>query len=159
MSIAIFVACSLINVMLSTTKTILTIKSTRGKAAIINAITFGFYAVVIKQLATFPLPLTIAVTIGTNLIGVYSSLYLLDKLKKDDLWKISVTCSNSDTKQIAENLRKTNISYNITETRNRANKNYIVDIFSKSQFDSLQIKEILEPLDLKYHVIKVNYEL
>ena len=45
----IFFICSLINVMLSTLKTILTVKASKGVATIINAITYGFYAIVVKQ--------------------------------------------------------------------------------------------------------------
>ena len=70
MSVGIFFICSLINVMLSTCKTVLTIKATKGVATLINACTFGFYAIVVKQLASFDLIYTVSVTIITNIIGV-----------------------------------------------------------------------------------------
>ena len=67
----IFFLCSLINVMLSTLKTILTVKASKGIATLINAITYGFYAIVVKQLASLDLITTVSVTIITNIIGVY----------------------------------------------------------------------------------------
>ena len=83
----IFFICSLINVMLSTLKTILTVKASKGVATIINAITYGFYAIVVKQLASLDLITTVTVTIITNIIGVYVSMWLLERTKKDCLWK------------------------------------------------------------------------
>ena len=75
----IFFVCSFINVMLSTMKSILTVRSTKNVAAIINAVTYGFYAIVVKQLADLDIPITVVVTILTNLIGVYLSMWILDK--------------------------------------------------------------------------------
>ena len=72
--IIIFTVCSLVNVILSTMKTILTVRSTKVVASIINAVTYGFYAIVVKQLASLDLTVTVIVTIVTNLIGVYFSI-------------------------------------------------------------------------------------
>ena len=85
--IIIFTVCSLVNVILSTMKTILTVRSTKVVASIINAVTYGFYAIVVKQLASLDLTVTVIVTIATNLVGVYLSMWLMDKMKKDCLWK------------------------------------------------------------------------
>ena len=82
-AIIIFTVCSLVNVILSTMKTILTVRSTKVVASVVNAVTYGFYAIVVKQLASLDLTVTVIVTIATNLIGVYLSMWLMDKMKKD----------------------------------------------------------------------------
>ena len=78
--VIVFFCCSLVNVMLSTVKSILTVRSTKNVAAVINAITYGFYAIVVKQLAELSVPVTVIVTIITNLIGVYISMWILGEL-------------------------------------------------------------------------------
>ena len=102
-AIIIFTVCSLVNVILSTMKTILTVRSTKVVASVINAVTYGFYAIVVKQLASLDLIVTVIVTIATNLIGVYISMWIMDKMKKDCLWKISVTTKD---KSIVKKIEK-----------------------------------------------------
>lgn len=96
----VFFFCSLINVMLSTCKTVLTVKASRNTATLINACTYGFYAIVVKQLAQYPLIATVSITIITNIIGVYFSLWLLEKMKKPKLWKVEVTVNSCDSAEV-----------------------------------------------------------
>ena len=49
LAVGVFFLCSLVNVMLSTCKTVLTLKASKGAATVINACTYGFYAIVVKQ--------------------------------------------------------------------------------------------------------------
>ena len=153
--VIIFIVCSLINVILSTMKSILTVKSTRGVATLINAITYGFYTIVIKQISSIDASITVAVTIGTNLVGVYFSMWLLDKLKKDKLWKICVTTKN---KTIIPLLEEQAISYSFSEVFTMQHKKYYsIDIFSPSQRQSEKIAEILKTdEDVRYHVVEVK---
>ena len=109
--IIIFTVCSLVNVILSTMKTILTVRSTKVVASVINAVTYGFYAIVVKQLASLDLTVTVIVTIATNLIGVYLSMWLMDKMKKDCLWKISVTTKD---KSIVKKIENFDIEYTLS---------------------------------------------
>lgn len=153
--VIIFILCSLINVILSTMKSILTVKSTKGVATLINAITYGFYTIVIKQISSIDASITVAVTIGTNLVGVYFSMWLLDKLKKDKLWKVCVTTKN---KTIIPLLEEQGISYSFSEVFTMQHKKYYsIDIFSPSQRQSEKIAEILKTdEDVRYHVVEVK---
>lgn len=126
----VFFICSLINVMLSTLKTILTVKASKGVATIINAITYGFYAIVVKQLASLDLITTVTVTIITNIIGVYVSMWLLEKTKKDCLWKISVTTKDNT---LVEKLEKFSISYVMNPVQYKKQTYYNIDVFSENQ--------------------------
>lgn len=91
-----FIICSFINVVLNTLKSILTVKAGKHTAALINAVTFGFYTIVVKQLTSFPLLVSVPVTMVMNLVGVYASIWLLNKFKKDKIWKITVITSYTE---------------------------------------------------------------
>lgn len=149
----VFFICSLINVMLSTLKTILTVKASKGVATIINAITYGFYAIVVKQLASLDLITTITVTIVTNIIGVYISMWLLEKTKKDCLWKISVTTKDNT---LVEKLEKFSISYVMNPVQYKKQIYYNIDVFSENQKDSSIIENILKEYKVKYNITEIN---
>lgn len=154
--ILIFFICSLVNVMLSTVKSILTVKASKGVATLINAITYGFYVVVVKQIASADLGMTVAVTIITNIIGVYTSIWLLEKFKKDNLWKISVT---TDRFGIVDELEKAGIAHYWQEVKYKGGNYIVVEIFSHNQQESVTIKECLKGFDVKYNITEVNKSL
>lgn len=154
--IIIFTVCSLVNVILSTMKTILTVRSTKVVASIINAVTYGFYAIVVKQLASLDLTVTVIVTIATNLIGVYLSMWLMDKMKKDCLWKISVTTKN---KSIVKKIENFDIEYTMSPIQYKKETYYSIEIFSKNQKDSSIIKNILNEYKVKYNVTEITKTL
>lgn len=149
----IFFICSLINVMLSTLKTILTVKASKGVATIINAITYGFYAIVVKQLASLDLITTVTVIIITNIIGVYVSMWLLERTKKDCLWKISVTTKDNT---LVEKLEKFSISYVMNPVQYKKQTYYNIDVFSENQKDSSIIENILKEYKVKYNITEIN---
>ncbi|MBR6552554.1 MAG: hypothetical protein IKT89_06915, partial [Clostridia bacterium] len=60
----------MVNVVLSTVKSILTIKASNLTASLINAISYAFNAIVIKQLVGFDTTTTIVVVVVTNFVGV-----------------------------------------------------------------------------------------
>ena len=155
-AIIIFTVCSLVNVILSTMKTILTVRSTKVVASIINAVTYGFYAIVVKQLASLDLTVTVIVTIATNLIGVYLSMWIMDKMKKDCLWKISVTTKN---KSIAKKIENFDIEYTMSPIQYKNETYYSIEIFSKNQKDSSIIKNILNEYKVKYNVTEITKTL
>lgn len=154
--IIIFTVCSLVNVILSTMKTILTVRSTKVVASIINAVTYGFYAIVVKQLASLDLTVTVIVTIATNLIGVYLSMWLMDKMKKDCLWKISVTTRD---KSLAKKIENFDIEYTMSPIQYKNETYYSLEIFSKNQKDSTIIKNILNEYKVKYNVTEITKTL
>ena len=155
-AIIIFTVCSLVNVILSTMKTILTVRSTKVVASVINAVTYGFYAIVVKQLASLDLTVTVIVTIATNLIGVYISMWLMDKMKKDCLWKISVTTKD---KSIAKKIENFDIEYTLSPIQYKKETYYSIEIFSKNQKDSSIIKNILNEYKVKYNVTEITKTL
>lgn len=101
-----FFIISLINVILSSIKSICTVRYGRGINVLINVIAYSFYVVVVKQTANLPLEITVIVTALTNALGVWLSYVLLDHLQKDRLWKVEVVVPKCHTEVLHEKLQK-----------------------------------------------------
>ena len=148
--VAVFFICQLINVALNTVKTIIMYRENKISSSIINAVTYGFYAIIVVMTASaLPLWLTILITFVTNLIGVYGSMWLLDRFKKDKLWEITATVESNRVDYLATALEKSNISFT---TLVASNGKYVFNIYSKSQKESISIKEKLVYCGAKYIV-------
>ena len=158
--ILLYTITSLVNVMLSTMKSILTVKANKIIATLINAISYSFYTIVVKQLADVSFTVALVVTFITNMIGVYTSIWIVEKisarLKKDKLWKISVT---SFDRSITSKLLEYNIGYTLAEKEYKNKKVYSIDIFSENQEHSTIIKEILNKYNVKYHITEIDNRL
>lgn len=149
-----FIIAQLINVIISTLKSVLTIKGTRITATLINAISYTVNAGVISQIGKVDnIIIVCVVTCITNLIGVWFSLWLLDKLRKDQLWRISATVKTEYKEQLMKELDIHNIMYLCIA--NNWHKFAPLDIFSTSKEESKIIKQIFIKYKVKY-TISVN---
>ena len=158
--IVLFVICQFINVALNTAKTIIMHKEEKISSSIINAITYGFYAIIVVMTASaLPLWVTIVITIVTNLIGVYGSMWLLERFKKDSLWEIVATIEDNQYKleYVCDYFTKENIKFNILRTWD--NKEMIFHIYSENQKQSLYIKKVLNGVGAKYIVHEERVKL
>lgn len=159
-AILVFFILALINVMLSTLKSVWTVKGSRSQATLINAISYGFNAIVIKQITTFDTTTTIAVTILSNLVGVYCSMYLLDCIRKDRVWTISVTAKDIVAgDDIIDELNNNDIAFRAYTIQKKTKETVGLDIFSESKAQSDTIKVILDKYKVKYHVFEVKTSL
>jgi hypothetical protein len=113
MTTVYFFIISLVNVILSSTKSICTVRYGRSVNVITNVVAYSFYTVVVKQTADLPLEITVAATAIANALGVWLSYIVLDRIQKDRLWKIEVVLPKEYTEQ-AEALHKelSNIPHN-----------------------------------------------
>lgn len=145
--IVVFCICSLINVILSTLKTLIMVNAGRGSAIIINAVCYGFYTLVVKQLTSVDYITAVTVTILANIVGVWLSYKIMDLFKKDKLWRITVTLkSKKALDECKTNLEKYNIGFTPIEKTNS------IDIYSYNQKESAIIKNILGNYDYKYFI-------
>lgn len=152
--IAIFAICSLINVILSTLKTLIMVNAGRNSSIAINAICYGFYTLVVKQLSSVDYITAVVVTILANIVGVWLSYLIMDMFKKDKLWRITVTFKKAEDLTNCENqLMKYNIGYTTNENAN------CIDIYSYDQKESTIIKKILEQYKHKYFIQEMNNKL
>jgi hypothetical protein len=157
--IIVFTVCQLINVALNTAKTIIMHKEEKISSSIINAITFGFYAIIVVMTASaLPLWITILITTATNLVGVYGSMWVLERFKKDKLWEIVATVQEIDNLQyLMLSFSIDHISYNYMKT-NKDNE-YVFHIYSENQKQSMFIKKELDYVNAKYIVHEERVKL
>lgn len=145
--VILFCICSLVNVILSTLKTLIMVNAGEKMAILINAVCYGFYTFVVKQLAEVDYATAVIVTILANIIGVWISYRIMDLFKKDKLWRITATLKNQkEFQECIENLKKYNIGFTPIEKTNS------VDIYSYNQKESAIVKNILSNYNHKYFI-------
>ena len=86
-SIVLFFVLNLINVILGTMRSILTVKSTPFVSMIINTVSYTFYSGIVKLVSGQDMIVVLVTTALTNIIGVYIARFILDKAKKDKLYR------------------------------------------------------------------------
>lgn len=141
-----------IYVVLNTLTSIFKVKSGKMIASLSSAICYAFYVyVLIFTMADFPDYIKAGLTAITNFVGVYVSMYILEKFKKDKLWQIVATVKANDiglTFSLDSVLIENDIAFTCIPT-SKPNE-YIYNIYSKSQKDSKIIKNLLEIHSAKY---------
>ena len=158
--IIVFIICQFINVGLNTAKTIIMHKEEKISSSIINAITYGFYAIIVVMTASaLPLWITIVITLITNLIGVYGSMWLLERFKKDSLWEIVATTDRKNLEEIREYLNICEIAHNYNLVDNYKNSQVVFRIYSENQKQSVETKYILDKCNAKYIVHEERVKL
>ena len=125
----LFSICTIINVILSTVKSLITIKGSKLAAALINALTYGFYTYVILLTSDDALSIEgkMAVTAAANFIGVYLVKLLEEKARKEMLWKIESTIKHDEKILYAlrDQLELADIPFNWIDI----NKYFIINCF------------------------------
>lgn len=107
----LFIVCTFANVVLSTIKSVMTIKGGKLSAAVWNALAFGLYAYIVVLTATAPISTLwkVIITVICNLIGVYGVKLFEEKMRKDRLWKIEMTVQNEKVDKLHELLTAASI--------------------------------------------------
>jgi len=141
----IFIGLSIVNVVLNTLKTTITVKGGKFAAATINAITFFVYTyVIIYTNCELSMHLKAIITGAINFVGVYIVKWVEEKARKDKLWQIQATFTHNE--KIIEELKDFDIPHNYIDI----DKYYIVNFYSATQSESLAIKEFITKFNGKY---------
>lgn len=139
----LFSFLTIINVVFSTIKSIVTIKSGKTVAALISAGYYGYYNIVlIYTVADFPLWQKVVVTFLANLIGVWLVKWGEEKARKDKLWLVKITIPVNYSDIIKKELNNNNISFTYYDI----NKYFVFDCFCENQKDT----KIVSTLCKKY---------
>ena len=146
----IYIMLNVVNVLLQTIKSIATIKGGKLVSALTNAIAYGLYTVVVVYMMC-ELPLWLKATIIglCNLVGVYTVKWLEEKARRDKLWKVEMTVRNERAEDLAEMLKMARISFNSVAT---SGLDTVFNVYSKTQKESLAIKEMAKKFHAKYFV-------
>ena len=155
-TILLFALCTAVNVILSTIKSILTVKGGKFSASFINAITYGFYSYVIVLTSAdgMPIWLKMAITAICNFVGVYLVKWIEEKARKDKLWKVELTVPTRYTNTIDFDLHDVPHSY-----IELSDKHTLFNFYCATQKESAKVKAIANQYEAKYFVAESkNFE-
>ena len=156
----IFVALNALNVVIQTTKSLITVKCGKMPAAIANAIAFGLYTVVVVYMVCeLPLWLKVIVVAICNFIGVYIVKLVEEKMKKDKLWKIELTVPEEKAEELNKQLTSFNIPHNCFFADNAEKKFKVFSCYCASQQESHFVKDICNHSGAKYFVTEAKTSL
>lgn len=111
--ITIFAIATIINVILSTMRSLFTIKAGKLSASIMNAICYGFYTwVVVLTVSDISLWIKILITALANFVGVFIVKYIEEKSQKDKLWKIEMAIPKEEQNLVWQTLKVKEIPCN-----------------------------------------------
>lgn len=144
----LFIILNIINVIVQTAKSIITVKGNKYVAAVVNAIAYGFYTVVvIYMLCDLPLFTKAFIVALCNLIGVFVVKFIEEKSRKTKLWKIELTIPTPYTRIVDQKLVDVPHSYQILSP-----KHCIFTFYCASEEETLKVKEIVDKYKARYFV-------
>ena len=145
-----FIILNVVNVIIQTVKSIATVKCGKTVAAIVNAVAFGLYTVVVVYtVCDLPLWFKVIVVSVANLIGVFVVKWGEEKAQKEKLWKIEATIDWDLDDNVKLGLTEYGIPYNYIELGARWT---IFNVYCSSKEQSAKAKKILDTYDAKYFV-------
>ena len=146
----LFIILNIVNVVLQTVKSIATIKCGKAVAALINAVAYGLYTVVVVYtVCDLNLWVKVAVVALANFIGVYVVKLIEEKARKDKLWKVEATIWTWHTKSLHKDLDTANIPHNYIDN---VGEYTLFNVYCKTQEQSAKAKAILDMYSAKYFV-------
>lgn len=148
-----FVLLNIANVIIQTVKSIATIKCGKTMAAIVNAIAYGLYTVVVVYtVCDLPLWFKVVVVAVANLIGVFVVKLFEEKSRKDKLWKVEATINFEDFEDFKNAVEGLRIPFNYVCIK----KYYLFNFYAENQEQSRMIKKVLNNFDAKYFVTETK---
>ena len=145
----VFIGLNVANVIIQTIKSIATIKCKPMSAAVINAVAYGLYTVVlVYMVCDLPLWAKVVVVGGANLVGVYLVKIFEEKGRKEKLWAIRFTVKDNEREEVINNLKEKEVPHYYHIVGNHT----VFETFCNSQKETLKVKEIVEKFNAKYFV-------
>ena len=146
----IFVILNVVNVIIQTVKSIATIKCKKLPAAIINAVAYGLYTIVlVYTVCDLNMWLKAIVVAVANLIGVYVVKLIEEKKRKDRLWKVEATIPKEHTDELHYELKVRNVPHNFIED---VGQYTVFNIYCNTQKESAIARVLLNQYHAKYFV-------
>lgn len=145
-----YVFFNVLNVIIQTAKSIVTIKCNKYVASIVNAVAYGFYTyIIILTTAEIDLWFKISVVALANLVGVFVVKWVEEKKRKEKLWKIEFTVKGTLTNTIDELLRLAKIPHNYID---KVGNYTVFNAYCATQKESESVREIINKYNARYFV-------
>lgn len=146
----LFIAMTIINVVIQTIKSIATIKCGKLTASIINAIAYGLYTyIIVLTNCELPMMAKCLIVAGANFVGVYAVKWFEEKARKDKVWKVECSVPTERAEVFKNWVKERNLPFNYIEN---IGKYTIFNIYCYTQEDSAKAKVLMEHFALKYFV-------
>lgn len=156
--VTLYLVLQVIYVILNTVTNIAKIKCSKLIASFTSAICYGFYVIVVVATASNqPIWVKMLLTAVTNIVGVYCGMLVMEKLRKDKLWKIEATVKSENVHNLHDLLAKNNISHNYIILD--GNTEAVFNIYSKNQKESEKIRKLLNDVSAKYIIHESSLHL
>ena len=145
----IFIALNIVNVVIQTVKSLATVKCGKTVAAIVNAVAYGLYTVVVVYtVCDLPLWLKVVVVGACNLVGVFCVKWGEEKARKDKLWKVEATVKPVEAHEIKTFCKVNGVPFSYIDIE----KYVIFNFYCATQKESALIKDVLNEHNAKYFV-------
>ena len=145
----VFIGLSIINVVFSTIRSIVTINGGKFTASLISGGYFAFYNIMmIYTVADFPMWQKCVITFVCNVIGVYLVKWGEEKSKKDKLWKVEATIGKEDFENNKDLLNLFKVPHNYIDI----GKYVILNFYCATGKQSGTVKSLLDEMNAKYFV-------
>ena len=144
----LFIVLNIVNVIIQTIKSIVTVKCGKTVASVVNALAYGLYTVVtVYTMCDLPLMTKALVVAVCNLIGVYVVKLIEEKARKEKLWKIEMTVP---TKYLVA------VDYDLAEIPHNyiklSDKHTLFNFYCATQKETIKVKEIVNQYGAKYFI-------
>lgn len=144
-----YVVFNILNVVIQTVKSIVTIKCNKWVAAVVNAVAYGLYTyIIVLTNADIDLWFKIIVVALANLVGVFIVKWIEEKKRKEMLWKVEFTIKKEFLENVKTLLTLAKVPYSYIEI----GRNVIVNAYCATSKESESVKEIIKKYNAKYFV-------
>ena len=145
----IFIILNIVNVILQTVKSLATVKCGKVAAAIVNAVAYGLYTIVlVYTMCDLPLMWKASIVALCNFIGVYVVKLIEEKARKDKLWKVEMTLPPEHAEKVHAMLQLVGVPHNYINIE----KYVLFNCYCATQAESARVKTIANDFEAKYFV-------
>lgn len=146
-AIILFVICTAVNVILSTIKSIATIKGGKFMAALMNALTYEFYSwvIILTTIDNLSTVSKMLITAACNFVGVYLVKLIEEKTRKDKIWQLSITVPQKYIEALHHDYTQINLPHNYIDVV----KWGVFTIYCETQKDTTKALEIAKQYGAK----------
>lgn len=144
-----FIVLSIINVVFSTIRSIVTINGSKLSASLLSGAYFAFYNIMmIYTVAEFPMWQKCLITFICNVVGVWLVKWGEEKARKDKLWKVEATVKPHFAENIIEYCQLAEIPFSYIDIE----KYILFNFYCATQKESAIVKHLLDKYHAKYFV-------
>ena len=145
-----YILFNVLNVIIQTVKSIVTIKCNKYIASIVNAVAYGLYTyIIILTSIDIKLWVKIAVVALANLVGVFIVKAIEEKKRKSMLWKMEFTINEALKDSVDELLKLARVPHNYID---KVGRYTIFNAYCATEKESESVKEIIKKYNAKYFV-------